>query len=194
MARPVYTSAGPCYVKKKVRRSKSERNTKPRGKGKPQSIQRFLLLIRKSLKCFYCKSSVNKLSKRVEIMAKDQNNCGEYSFWPKHQFISSRSPKSLGIGNSLLYFWQWQYFIATNDFLEQQIWVPSSYLFEGQTWPGIKYQMRSFIGFQSINLLKFVSPPFSSFLNPWTMESTLLDIFGVKWWARDVVSEEIFER
>ena len=136
-------------------------------------------------------------SERVEIMAKDQNNCGEYSVWrPKHQFISLRSPKSYGIANLLLYFWQWHYLIATNYFLEQQIWVPSSYLFGGQTWPGIKYQMRSFIGFQSINLLKFVSPPlqFSSFLNPWTMESTLLDIFGGKWWARDMGSEEIFER
>ena len=39
MARPVYTSAGPCYVKKKIRRSKSERNTKARGKGKDHLIK-----------------------------------------------------------------------------------------------------------------------------------------------------------
>lgn len=60
-----------------------------------------------------------------------------------------------------------------------------------------KYQMRSFIGFQSINLLKFVSPPLQfsvDFLNSSTMESTLMNIFGSKWWARDMGSEEIFER
>ena len=46
MARPVYTSAGPCYVKKRIRRSKSERNSNSKGKGKYLMNRNFIYVQR----------------------------------------------------------------------------------------------------------------------------------------------------
>ena len=67
-------------------------------------------------------------------MAKVQNNRGEYSFWPKHQFVFNSFAKSPFLANSLLYIWHWQF--------DCHKWLPGVanmssviFIFGGQTWP-----------------------------------------------------------
>ena len=57
--------------------------------------------------------------------------------------------------------WHWNFFVEGLPFANIFLRVAnmSSVIFGGQTWPSLKYQMRSFIGFQSINLLKSVPLP-----------------------------------
>ena len=161
MARPVYTSAGPCYVKKKIRRSKSERNTKARGKGKYHLIK--ISPSRCPKEFFFAKARLY-LRKGLNSWQKIKTIVGNI------HFVSNiiHCQKVIALQIYCKFLWQWQIFACHK-------WLPgaanmSSVIFfvEDKLDPvSVKYQMRSFIGFQSINLLKFVSPPalqFSWFL------------------------------
>ena len=128
MARPVYTSAGPCYVKKKIRRSKSERNTKARGKGKDHLIK--ISPSRCPKEFFFAKARLY-LRKGLNSWQKIKTIVGNIHFVPKHHSL----PKSNCLANLL------QISLAmANICLPQMTSRSSKYEFRhifcgGQTWP-----------------------------------------------------------